>query len=74
MAVNVSARQFLQDDFVTQILALLRHTGANPGQIKLELTESLLLDNVDSVIDTMRKLGAKGVEFSLDDFGTGTRP
>ena len=71
VAVNMSARQFLQDDFVTQILALLRHTGANPGQIKLELTESLLLDNVDSVIDTMRKLGAEGVAFSLDDFGTG---
>ena len=67
----MSARQFLQDDFVTQILALLRHTGANPAQIKLELTESLLLDNVDSVIDTMRKLGAEGVAFSLDDFGTG---
>jgi diguanylate cyclase (GGDEF)-like protein/PAS domain S-box-containing protein len=71
VAVNVSARQFLQEDFVSQILTLLRHTGADPGHIKLELTESLLLDNVDSVIDTMRKLGAKGVEFSLDDFGTG---
>ncbi|MDR6768421.1 diguanylate cyclase (GGDEF)-like protein/PAS domain S-box-containing protein [Acidovorax delafieldii] len=71
LAINVSARQFLQDDFVAQVLALVRQTGANPAQIKLELTESLLLDNVDSVISTMRALKAHGLGFSLDDFGTG---
>ena len=71
LAINVSARQFLQDDFVAQVLALVRQTGANPAQIKLELTESLLLDNVDSVIATMRALKAHGLGFSLDDFGTG---
>ncbi|KRA07960.1 EAL domain-containing protein [Acidovorax sp. Root568] len=71
LAINVSARQFLQDDFVAQVLALVQQTGANPAQIKLELTESLLLDNVDSVIATMRALKAHGLGSSLDDFGTG---
>ncbi|PJI96355.1 PAS domain S-box-containing protein/diguanylate cyclase (GGDEF)-like protein [Acidovorax sp. 69] len=71
LAINVSARQFLQEDFVTQVLALLQNTGAAPAQIKLELTESLLLDNVDNVIATMRALKAHGLGFSLDDFGTG---
>ncbi|KQO19726.1 EAL domain-containing protein [Acidovorax sp. Leaf78] len=71
LAINVSARQFLQDDFVAQVLQLLQDTGADPTRIKLELTESLLLDNVDSVIATMRALKAHGVGFSLDDFGTG---
>ncbi|MBV7543810.1 EAL domain-containing protein [Acidovorax sp. sic0104] len=71
LAINVSARQFLQDDFVAQVLRLLERTGADPAKVKLELTESLLLDNVDSVIATMRALKAHGVGFSLDDFGTG---
>ncbi|MDD2179395.1 EAL domain-containing protein [Acidovorax sp. D2M1] len=71
LAINVSARQFLQDDFVARVLALVQQTGTNPAQIKLELTESLLLDNVDSVIATMRALKAHGLGFSLDDFGTG---
>ena len=71
LAINVSARQFLQDDFVAQVLALLQRTGADPAKIKLELTESLLLDNVDNVITTMRALKNHGLGFSLDDFGTG---
>ncbi|MDH4416325.1 MAG: EAL domain-containing protein [Acidovorax sp.] len=71
LAINVSARQFLQEDFVAQVLALLQSTGADPAQIKLELTESLLLDNVDSVIATMQALKTHGLGFSLDDFGTG---
>ncbi|PIF89419.1 PAS domain S-box-containing protein/diguanylate cyclase (GGDEF)-like protein [Acidovorax sp. 62] len=71
LAINVSARQFHQDDFVTQVLNLLHTTGADPTHIKLELTESLLLKNVDSVITTMRALRAYGLGFSLDDFGTG---
>jgi EAL domain-containing protein (putative c-di-GMP-specific phosphodiesterase class I) len=71
LAINVSARQFLQDDFVAQVLALLQRTGADPTRIKLELTESLLLDNVDNVISTLRTLKGHGLGFSLDDFGTG---
>jgi diguanylate cyclase (GGDEF)-like protein/PAS domain S-box-containing protein len=71
IAVNVSARQFRQTDFVAQVLAVIDATGANPARLKLELTESLLLDNVEDIIEKMRVLKAQGVGFSLDDFGTG---
>nr|MDP2190078.1 EAL domain-containing protein [Rhodoferax sp.] len=71
LAVNVSAKQLQQADFVDQVLAVLGSTGANPHRLKLELTESLLLSNVENTIAKMSALKAKGVEFSLDDFGTG---
>jgi diguanylate cyclase (GGDEF)-like protein/PAS domain S-box-containing protein len=71
VAVNVSARQFRQSDFVDQVLAVLKNTGADSRRLKLELTESLLITNVDNVIEKMFALKAKGVGFSLDDFGTG---
>lgn len=71
IAVNVSARQFMLPTFVDEILALLAHTGANPQRLKLELTESILVDDVEDIIVKMTALKAKGVRFSLDDFGTG---
>jgi diguanylate cyclase (GGDEF)-like protein/PAS domain S-box-containing protein len=71
VAVNVSARQFHHADFVDQVLAVLDKTGANPQRLKLELTESLMVDDVEDVIAKMTALKAKGVSFSLDDFGTG---
>ena len=71
MAVNVSAHQFSQADFVQRVLAVIQATGANPYRLKLELTESLLVHNVQEVIDKMLALKARGVGFSLDDFGTG---
>jgi len=71
VAVNVSAHQFTQSDFVDQVQAVLRRTGANPLRLKLELTESLLVDNIAQIIDTMTALKASGVGFALDDFGTG---
>jgi diguanylate cyclase (GGDEF)-like protein/PAS domain S-box-containing protein len=71
LAVNVSALQFKQSDFVDQVLAVLADTGANPRRLKLELTESMLADNVQDIIEKMFALKAKGVGFSLDDFGTG---
>jgi len=71
LAVNVSSRQFRQQDFADHMLAMLDYTGANPRRLKLELTESLLVDNVDDVIAKMTALRARGVGFSLDDFGTG---
>ena len=71
IAVNVSAQQFHHDDFVRQVLATLKSTGANPERLKLELTESLLVSNMNVVIDKMFALKAEGVRFSLDDFGTG---
>ncbi|MFZ6801051.1 putative bifunctional diguanylate cyclase/phosphodiesterase [Undibacterium sp. Di24W] len=71
IAVNVSALQFAQTDFVTQVEHVLAITGANPKLLKLELTESMLADNVDEIIVKMNALRAHGVSFSLDDFGTG---
>ena len=71
MAVNVSANQLHQADFVDQVLAVLARTGANPRKLKLELTESLLVTNVESSIAKMAALKAHGVGFSIDDFGTG---
>ncbi len=71
IAVNVSARQFGQNDFVAQVLSILRETNANPKRLKLELTESLLVQNVEEVIEKMVALKNEGVCFSLDDFGTG---
>ena len=71
VAVNVSARQFEQADFVDSVLATLARTGAPPKLLKLELTESMLVDKVEDVISKMGVLKAHGVCFSLDDFGTG---
>ena len=71
MAVNVSALQFTQPDFVTSVEAALQSTGANPCCLKLELTESMLVKDVPAVIAKMKKIKALGVRFSLDDFGTG---
>jgi diguanylate cyclase (GGDEF)-like protein/PAS domain S-box-containing protein len=71
MAVNVSARQFRQPAFVEQVLAVLERTGADPRLLKLELTESMLLVDMDDVIAKMTTLKVHGVGFALDDFGTG---
>lgn len=71
VAVNVSARQFHADDFVQLVLAVLDKTGANPQLLKLELTESLLVSDVEGTIEKMNSLKSSGVSFSLDDFGTG---
>ncbi|MBL0168060.1 MAG: EAL domain-containing protein [Propionivibrio sp.] len=71
LAVNVSARQFHHRDFVEQVLAALARSGANPQRLKLELTESLLVHDMDDIIVKMTVLKEKGVGFSLDDFGTG---
>ncbi|WP_342620339.1 EAL domain-containing protein [Rhodoferax sp. GW822-FHT02A01] len=71
LSVNVSARQFHQSEFVEQVLATLQRTGANPKRLKLELTESLLLDNVEDTITKMTTLRSHGVSFALDDFGIG---
>lgn len=71
MAVNVSARQFHQPDFVHNVREQLRAHGIAPSLLKLEITESMLLDNIDQTIETMQTLRALGVRFSLDDFGTG---
>ncbi len=71
LAVNICASQLWQADFVEQVLTILRRTGANPKRLKLELTESLLVSDVETTIAKMSALKAQGVGFSLDDFGTG---
>ncbi len=71
IAINVSARQFRQADFVEQVRDSLQHSGAKPALLKLELTESVVLENVEEVIERMHQIKAMGVTFSLDDFGTG---
>lgn len=71
IAVNISARQFSQPDFVQQVLGALDRTGANPKRLLLELTESALVDDIEDVTAKMRGLNSHGLRFSLDDFGTG---
>ena len=72
LAVNVSARQFAQNDFVDTVLTSLHASGAAAGQLKIELTESTVLDNVDDAFDKMQALKRAAISFSLDDFGTGS--
>jgi diguanylate cyclase (GGDEF)-like protein/PAS domain S-box-containing protein len=71
IAVNLSARQLRQKHFVDEVLAVVRDTGAQPHLLKLELTESLLLQDVEETIVKMEQLAKHGIRFSLDDFGTG---
>jgi diguanylate cyclase (GGDEF)-like protein/PAS domain S-box-containing protein len=71
VAVNVSARQFREPAFAHDLLDLLSATGANPKRLKLELTESMLVDNLEDLVQKMAVLRARGIGFSLDDFGTG---
>jgi EAL domain-containing protein (putative c-di-GMP-specific phosphodiesterase class I) len=67
----VSARQIRQPEFVAELLAGLQRAGARARRLKLELTESLLIENIEDIIEKMSALKAQGVGFSLDDFGTG---
>jgi EAL domain-containing protein (putative c-di-GMP-specific phosphodiesterase class I) len=71
LAVNVSARQLRHPEFADQVLAALRGAGADPRRLKLEITESLLVENVEDTIAKMSRLKSVGVGFALDDFGTG---
>jgi len=71
LAVNVSARQFRQNNFVSQVQHILQQSGINPSLLKLELTESTVLGNVDHTIKKMNEIKMMGVSFSMDDFGTG---
>ncbi|MGZ8181346.1 MAG: putative bifunctional diguanylate cyclase/phosphodiesterase [Methylobacter sp.] len=71
LAVNVSVRQFRQPDFVEEVSQVLRRSAINPHKLKLELTENLMLDDIDDTIVKMNTLREIGVCFSMDDFGTG---
>ncbi len=71
LGVNVSARQFRDHDFVDQVLSIMHKSGANSYLLKLEPTESVLLENMEETIERMSILRIGGVHFALDDFGTG---
>jgi diguanylate cyclase (GGDEF)-like protein len=71
MAINISAKQFHQTDFVTKLQSSVQQAAINPARLVLEITESLLLENIEKAIENMAKLKKFGVQFALDDFGTG---
>lgn len=71
LAVNVSVRQFLHADFVSQVSATVKRHAIDPRGLKLEITESMLMSDIEGVIAKMNQLQATGIRFSLDDFGTG---
>jgi EAL domain-containing protein (putative c-di-GMP-specific phosphodiesterase class I) len=71
LCVNVSAKQFHQADFADQLRATVKMLAFNPKRLKIEITESMLLENIDATIETMVELKDIGIGFSLDDFGTG---
>ncbi len=71
VAVNLSARQFRQHDLVEMVTRVLRETGLDPAHLELEVTESLVMQNVEETIATLGRLKAMGIKLSIDDFGTG---
>ena len=71
MAVNLSARQFGQQDLVAMVSRTLRETGGSPQWLELEITESMLMENPEEAAATLRELSATGIQLSVDDFGTG---
>ncbi len=71
LAVNISAKQFSQDDFVQDVKAVIQKNDIESSALKLELTESILVDDIDSTRQKMKQLSEVGVSLSLDDFGTG---
>lgn len=71
ISVNVSVRQFRHPDFIDEVMTCVKRAGIRPDRLKLELTESLLADNIDAAIAKMRNLKDMGVRLSVDDFGIG---
>lgn len=71
LAINLSAKQFRQKSLVEHIDSILTETGVDPRFIGIEITESMLVQNIDEVVDTLRRLSEMGLEISIDDFGTG---
>lgn len=71
LAINISARQFHQANFATQVQAVMQRYQINPARLKLELTESVMLANIPATLATMNALNEIGVQLALDNFGTG---
>lgn len=71
IAINVSAHQFKQPSFITLVQEVVQETGIDPSQLELELTESILIDDLEHTLDALSQLRAMGVRMAIDDFGTG---
>ncbi|WP_320416298.1 EAL domain-containing protein [Candidatus Reidiella endopervernicosa] len=71
LAINVSPKQFKQRDFVVMVSRIIEESGIDPSRVELELTEGMLLENVEETIDKMTQLKSIGISFAIDDFGTG---
>lgn len=71
MSVNLSGKQFMQTNLIEQIKIILKQTGLNPQYLKLEITESVVMENVEATIAVLKQIRALGIELSIDDFGTG---
>ena len=71
MAVNISSQQIARHDFVEEVVATLRETGMPADKLVLEITETLLLDDIDGTVLTLTKLRREGIRIAIDDFGTG---
>lgn len=71
MAVNLSARQFKDNDLINMVCEVIEKTGINPSKLELEITETVALDDIEYTVHTIKELRKIGVSFSLDDFGTG---
>jgi len=71
LSVNVSVRQLREPGFAASVTEILERTGLEPGRLVLEITESLLMENIDAVLDVLEELRRRGVRLAIDDFGTG---
>jgi diguanylate cyclase (GGDEF)-like protein len=71
MSVNISSKQFSQQDLVGILSGILTETGIDPQTLILEITESMIMENVDAAVETMKRLRSMGIQIHIDDFGTG---
>jgi diguanylate cyclase (GGDEF)-like protein/PAS domain S-box-containing protein len=71
ITVNLSSKQFSQNTLISKVATILRESGVNPHTVKLEITESVVMENIDTATDMLRQLRALGVKLAIDDFGTG---
>ena len=71
VAVNLSARQLAQPDLAERVAEVIAETGVRPSSLCFEITESVLMDDAESVLDVIARVRALGVQFAIDDFGTG---
>ncbi|MBT8429982.1 MAG: EAL domain-containing protein, partial [Gammaproteobacteria bacterium] len=71
LAINISHQQFHQADFVPRVSQIIRETGADPGRLQFEITETILIKDTRDSVDRMNALKQLGIRFAIDDFGTG---